>query len=733
MRRYLLIIGLIIGLGFSAAVFGEAEADFKDKADTERRAVIVVLDRLLLGDLQAPAFERLLANSAVGLMNTNTGGIRNVENTHVSIGSGSRAVGTGAAFSAYDARETVHRVEAGEEFFRRTGVRPDENAVVHLGIARVRQLTDDVPSSAEVGVIGRTLRETGMTTAVIGNADWDGESRRHAATIAMDQNGLVDMGHVGRDLLIRDPDFPGEYRTDYDQLLERFRACAEADLIVIETGDLARLDEARNEVLPAMMAEHRKTAINRSAVFINRLLDELDLTRDLLLVVVPTPKASAISAGNLLTPLVAAGPGIEPGLLTAPSTRREGIILNIDVAPTVIQHLGLEIPKSVTGRAMYSLAGAGDLADLDALNQRLVMTHNSRVPIIKTYMSVIIGTVIVVLYMILVPRSRLIDRRYLHYLILLVMSFPLAALLIVPFQPRSPAEMVGLLLIIMLFVGGIAALLSRKSRNLGFGFLALATAGTIVVDLLLGSPLQKQSLLSYDPLGGARFYGLGNEYMGVLIGSIILGAASVLTQWPRRRMLIILLTVLAFGITLFAVANPKLGANMGGSITASVAFVITVLLFLGVRFTRRVILLAGGGVLAFLAGLTMIDFLRGVEQQSHIGRAARLVVGGGPVQGLQEAFNIIERKVSMNWKLLKYTIWSRVFLAMLGGFVLLFYLPVGRMQVFKDRCPDLYRGFVGIIIGAVVALAVNDSGVVAAATTMIFAGLPLMNIYLQDF
>lgn len=731
MRRYLLIIGLIIALGLSGAVSGWAEG--VSDADTEERAVIVVLDRLLLNDLQDPAFERLLAHSAVGLMNTNTGGIRNVENTHVSIGSGSRAVGTGAAFSAYDARETVHRVEAGEEFYRRTGVRPDENAVVHLGIARVRQLTDEVPSAAEVGVIGRTLREAGMTTAVIGNADWDGESRRHAATIAMDQNGLVDMGHVGRDLLIRDPDFPGEYRTDFDQLLEQFRACAQADLIVIETGDLARLDEARNEVLPAMMAEHRRTAVNRSAVFIDRLLDELDLSRDLLLVVVPTPKASAISEGDLLTPVIAAGPGIEPGLLGAASTRREGIVLNIDVAPTILEHLDLEVPESVTGRAMYSLAGAGGLADLESLNERLVLTHNARVPIIKTYMSVLIGTVIFVLYMILVPRSKLIARRYLHYLILFVMGFPLASLLLVLFRPENSVEMVVLLLALILLIGGTAALLSRNSRNTAFGFLALVTAVTIVVDLLLGSPLQKQSLLSYDPLGGARFYGLGNEYMGVLIGSTILSAAAALTRWPGRRPVIILLTVLFFGLTLFAVANPSLGANMGGSITASVAFLLTLLLFLGVRFTRRVILLAGGGVLAFLAGLTLFDFLRGAEQQSHIGRAARLVFTGGPLQGLQEAFNIIERKVSMNWKLLRYTIWSRVFLATLGGFALLFYLPVGRMQAFKLRCPDLFRGFVGIIIGAIVALIVNDSGVVAAATTMIFAGLPLMYIYLQEF
>ena len=35
----------------------------------------------------------------------------------------------------------------------------------------------------------------------------------------------------------------------------------------------------------------------------------------------------------------------------------------------------------------------------------------------------------------------------------------------------------------------------------------------------------RYSPLGYDPVGGARFYGIGNEYMGVLVGSSILAWA----------------------------------------------------------------------------------------------------------------------------------------------------------------------------------------------------------------
>ncbi|MDQ7790611.1 MAG: hypothetical protein RDV00_00580 [Clostridia bacterium] len=726
MRRFLLVLYLLLAIGLTG--YGACWAEPTEHG----RVVIVVLDQITLADLDHPTFEGLLSRAAVGLLNTNTGGIRNVENTHVTIGAGSRAVGTGAAFLAFDANESVHRVEAGEEFRRRTGVESAEDGVVHLGIARIQQLTSKVPSPAVAGTLGSVLRSEGLVTAVIGNADWDSAHRRHAVTIAMDQNGLVDHGSVGRDLLRRDPDFPGGYRTDYDHLIERFREFSYADLIVIETGDTSRVDEAAGEVLPEMLAAHRGAALARSAEFIDRLLNELDLSRDFLMVLVPTPSSVAIAEKDLLTPLVMAGTGVEPGLLTSASTRREGIVLNIDVAPTVLHFFNINPPESIIGRAVVSLPGAGGLDDLSQLNEGLVLTHTARVPIIKTYMSLQIGLVLIVMLSILFRDIRLIDRRYLRQLMLLVMSFPLAALLIVPFGPTTIVGMVTGLIGLTLLVGAAAVWLSREGDMMPFVFLALFTAGTIVIDLLLGSPLQKQSLLSYDPLGGARFYGLGNEYMGVLVGSAILGAATVLTRWPRWRGVILPVVAFSFAITLFTVANPQLGANMGGSITASIAFLVTFLLFLGVRFTRRVLLIGGGGVVLFLAGLTVLDFMRGAEQQSHIGRAARLVFTGGLVQGLEEAYNILNRKFAMNWKLLKYTIWSRVFLATLGGFALLFFLPVGQMQEFKQRYPDLYRGFVGIILGAIVALIVNDSGVVAAATTMIFAGLPLMYIFLED-
>jgi hypothetical protein len=80
----------------------------------------------------------------------------------------------------------------------------------------------------------------------------------------------------------------------------------------------------------------------------------------------------------------------------------------------------------------------------------------------------------------------------------------------------------------------------------------------------------------------------------------------------------------------------------------------------------------------------------------------------------------------MNLKLMRYTVWSRVFLAILAALVILLYRPSGAMSRLKTDCPRLFQGFSGILVGAVVGLIVNDSGIVAAATTSIYVIAPVL-------
>ena len=54
------------------------------------------------------------------------------------------------------------------------------------------------------------------------------------------------------------------------------------------------------------------------------------------------------------------------------------------------------------------------------------------------------------------------------------------------------------------------------------------------------------------------------------------------------------------------------------------------------------------------------------------------------------------------------------------------------MSRLKSDCPRLFQGFSGILVGAVVGLVVNDSGIVAAATTSIYIIAPVFLLILSQ-
>jgi hypothetical protein len=227
---------------------------------------------------------------------------------------------------------------------------------------------------------------------------------------------------------------------------------------------------------------------------------------------------------------------------------------------------------------------------------------------------------------------------------------------------------------------------------------------------------------------GARFYGIGNEYMGILIGSTIMAASLMVSRLNEKRKLAIALTALIFIITTFCLAAPNLGTNVGGTIAASVAFLTTFLLFLNIKFRPKTIFIVACAVILLLLSFIAFDLSRPLHQQSHIGQTARLIINGGWI----EIFNIVNRKLAMNMKLLRYTVWSRVLLASIMVLAILFYKPRGLMKSIYIEHPIIFKGFIGLVTGALVAFAFNDSGVVAAATTMIFGAPPLIYLVLNE-
>ncbi|AEG15137.1 hypothetical protein Desku_1556 [Desulfofundulus kuznetsovii DSM 6115] len=693
------------------------------------RVVMVVVDRLGLSDLKhLPYLQKLEQQGALGLMNGNTAGALTPENTYATIGAGVHVTAYGTASLGFNARERFEKGTAAEEFYRRTGMAVKPGALVQLGIVRIHRQNQQLPYPAIAGALGSALHKAGLKTAVLGNADVPQGLRRQALNIAMDEKGVVDYGNVGTAMLASDPSFPGGLRTDYEKLLHAFdRLPPEVSLAVLELGDLSRLEEMHGDVLDKVMEKQRRSTLERVDQFIGELASRLDPHRDLLLILSPTPGKGVSGSSNYLTPIMAVGAGVTPGILSSPTTKRAGVVMNTDIAPTVLHFLRIGVPGEMTGQPMrVTTPEKGQIGLLERMLNQLSLTYNIRPNIQKGYIFYQLILLLVSLYCIFWRRTRL--GQVLEPFLLSVMVVPLAYLLL-PLLPQPTAGVIVLeILTLTVLVTTLTVFMHRRWRLDPFIFLCFANGGLILLDAVLGGPLQKTAIMGYDPIVGARFYGIGNEYMGILIGSMIIGSTALLTRLPHWRKPLLSFTGVIYLVTIYVLAAPQLGTNVGGTIAAAGAFFTTFLLLTGRPLTIHNVIRIGLGAMAVLVAFMIYDLHRPPWLQSHIGRNTALVLQGGwPV-----VVDIIQRKSELNIKLVRYTIWSRIFLASLGSLVLLFHRPVGVMAAIRSKYPDLFRGFVGVTTASILALIFNDSGIVAAATTMVFGAPPMVYLVLKE-
>ena len=134
---------------------------------------------------------------------------------------------------------------------------------------------------------------------------------------------------------------------------------------------------------------------------------------------------------------------------------------------------------------------------------------------------------------------------------------------------------------------------------------------------MAGNPLMKASILGYDPIVGARFYGIGNEYMGFLLGATLMGTAALLEKYRLDRQPARLVSMVILITVFLTLALPSLGTNVGGAMAAFFGFgTFLVLVFKG-RITKKDLAWLGLGLVVFLFLLFMADGRRSPEKQSQ--------------------------------------------------------------------------------------------------------------------
>ena len=705
--RWLVLVALIL-----------VSSPAKAAPDQDGRTLIFLLDQVSWGDLEAsPGFSKLARLGAVGLLHT---GSASRFDGYTTLGAG-RRVRDVRAGEAYQATEAVEGTLASEVWLRRGGRTGGPEAVYNLGLWAMKR--ENAPG-APIGALGQALSDAGIETRVVTNLDIPGAPWRPAVAVIMDSEGIARYGRVAPDLLLEnDPLSPYGLRDRLEVYQEVWHDLPPGGVAVLAPGDTYRAETYRKNTSDRQADALRRAAVERMLSLFRALVDEMDGRSDLAILAVPTPSHEAARGSSGLTPVLVTGRGFSPGLLTSPSTRRPGVILSTDIAPTVLHLYGVDVPREMTGRPIESVPHPDALAAVKALESAILKNHGHRLALLRTYIT---GQIII-----LVAAAIWLFRPFgfepmLQAALLALTLVPLAFLVVPPLRVQGTlafAVSFGLPVLAAVALGRLG--LQRYQQ---YGIPAVFTAALLVTDQLAGFSWTVDTPLGHSTVGGARFFGLGNEYAGLLIGATLVGLTALLGPLKTHRKTI-LVTLPAFAVVALAMGSPAHGANFGGALSATFAFSITLVWLWGIRAREgRAYLLALGTVAAALALLAVVDLLPRPEQRSHIGMAMARLVEEGPGY----AWEVYSGKMSMNLRLIRYTIWSRVLITSLVALAIALRVPRGVFAKLAARQPSLMTGIKGATLGSLFALVVNDSGVVAAATTMIFASTTILALAMDE-
>jgi hypothetical protein len=633
------------------------------KAELSKKVVLVLIDGLRLDDISQETTPNLWRMQQIGSSGVLNQGDR-------------RSLHAGA----YGTEEVIHEQVTGRDLYIRHIGREPQGAIVF----------PTLPKNA--GALGDAVQRAGGRTAALGNSDYGVDPNRPAALLVMNGRGEVDFGDLeaGKTASAR---HPYGLQTDMEQLYARYQQIRQkADLIALDTGDLARLHRQYDMMADSKRRQAEQQTLQATDQLVGLLLPEVGPNH--LLIVLSPNKHPDPHSPPLLPILFAGGPYSGGGVITSPTTKRVGLVAHYDIAPTVVQFFSGE-SGGFQGRPLQSVASADPHGQLTALINQLVVPSLSRKALVRPWLHLWIGLATVLLAAALWRKEAWLRR--LSPFLEVMMMFPLVWLVVPLLHPRS----VGALTIYSLAGTFLIFMLLRLVRDplRRFGWLAGGTALTLMIDLLCGAPMLKQSVFSYDPIAGARYYGIGNEYMGVLIGAALLA----LNANQTRRFVALPL----FVAVIWIFAAPTLGTNAGGAMAATVGCTYW-LLHTAKQPTGWERLLIGGAVLVLL--------LLPSGQQTHIGRAAQQLLNGQ----FTDVWQIAKRKVELNLHLLRVSAWGKLFMILAAVTLLSLWRPL-KTPLLQFQTDNAKR----LGVAALAAFLFNDSGVVAAALILLYATVPL--------
>lgn len=744
--------------------------------------------------MELPHLRRLTELSAVGAMNIRTSS-RTMRDVYVSLGAGAPSVGVAEvqAFAAKETRQGIHISELMNRYIGRYGEdRPIEaDSVLVPDITMLQRANEN--QGYGTGNLGELLKEYGVYRSVLGSSDLGKRSgieekklRRYSPFMLMDSNGFVDKGALGDDVITVVVDRPYGVTTNYAQLLSLWEKRKLPGIALIELGDLYRLYSDQEHYTEVRFTQLKGQILKEMDQWIGQVVAGMT-EEESLWIFSPEVNNEAARAKAYLSPILHYTTDSRGAILVSESTRRQGVVTAQDFTSSLLKEFNIPVPSGLMGIPLSYMGKSDVLAGLVREQSSMQMIYRSRPLLLYPFVTYEMLVLLLSLMYGLWIKKRMADpgyleekalpwRRCVRTLLFSLLTTPAVMLLmgwlVVPLTTKIGIEGTMRVLIAIFIVCTllISTVMEKCHLSTAMIWLGLGNALIITLDGSTGAHAMKYSILGYAPMIGARYYGIGNEYMGVLIGALVLGVTAALQrrhagEQPALRgggfdgfapllagsgkmeasprlggaaasPAAALLACGAFLLVAGCLAAPSLGANAGGALSAAVAFgVAGAQCFAGERW-RELRLGRGAALLSALLALGLgalwllnsADSPAAFARESHVGRAFHALHAGH----FDQIGQLIERKLRMNVHLLRASVWSKVLITSLIVMAVLVLRPRGRLRLWQHKYPYWMYGFSANMIGAIAALLLNDSGIVAAATLIIFVAVPMQLLRLQE-
>jgi hypothetical protein len=427
---------------------------------------------------------------------------------------------------------------------------------------------------------------------------------------------------------------------------------ARCPLTVVDLGQIQGRGQPASERVLASTLDHQLAEI------------AAELPPSTLLLV--TAPGAAAGTGQGQTPAgpphlmsaVVTGPGFADGLLDSSATRRPGIVTLTDLTPTVAAWLGSTVPAGTVGAQITR----GDRGDLDSTIASLIARDNAEQVWISTHGWFFIGYAVAdvlafglaaLLFWGQANERRRRRAQCWRTAGIVGAAVPLGSYLanVVPWwQMAHPAWWLYGLTVAWTLVAAAAALAGPWRRHpLGpFGAICTATLALLAVDVIAGSRLQLDAPFGLSLLVSGRYYGIGNDALGVYCVSALVAAAWLAgvvglrrSSGPGRQGLSVLVAAAVGLLAVVASGWPGFGAKVGGTIALVPCLLLLAAWLAGVRMgSRWAVPVAVSGVVVFLAFAVVSYFVPGAGVSDMGTFAGNLLHGRGG--------ELLERKISAN-------------------------------------------------------------------------------------